>query len=58
MPVAVHRRLGRPGRSLWVQRTSGQRLLFLADNFGTRFVRFSVGDVIIITGIVLGVIGV
>jgi hypothetical protein len=53
MPVAAHRRLNRPARSLWVQRQSGQRLLFLADNFGTRSIRFSVGDVFILIGIVL-----
>jgi hypothetical protein len=53
MPVAAHRRLIGPARSLWVQRQSGQRLLFLADNFGNRFVRFSVGDVFLLIGISL-----
>ncbi len=31
MPVAARRQLAGPARSLWVQRASGQRLLFLAD---------------------------
>ena len=53
MPVAAHRRLVGPARSLWVQRQSGQRLLFLADNFGNRFLRFSVGDVFLAIGIAL-----
>src|SRR5712692_7968667 len=39
MPVAAHRRLVGLARSLWVQKQSGQRLLFLADNFGSRVVR-------------------
>src|SRR5437660_1533401 len=43
MPVAAHRRLNLRARSLWVQRQDSRRLLFLADNFGTRFIRFSVG---------------
>jgi hypothetical protein len=53
MPVAAHRKQAGPARSLWVQRHTGQRLLFLADNFGNRFVRFSVGDVLLLAGIVL-----
>ncbi len=57
MPVAAHRRLDGRTRSLWVQRHSGQRLLFLADNFGTRFVRFSVGDVLLLIGIVASLFG-
>jgi hypothetical protein len=36
-----------------VQRQSGQRLLFLADNFGNRFVRFSVGDLFLLIGLFL-----
>jgi hypothetical protein len=57
MPVALHRRMRGPARSLWVQRTDSQRLLFLADNFGTNFFRFSVGDVILFIGIVLSFLG-
>ena len=57
MPVAAHRRLRGSARSLWVQRESGQKLLFLADNFGTNFIRFSVGDVILLAGIVLASVG-
>ena len=57
MPVASHRKLRGSARSLWVQRESGQKLLFLADNFGTNFIRFSVGDVLLLTGIVLASIG-
>jgi len=53
MPVAGHRRVNLRARSLWVQREGSQHLLFLADNFGTRFFRFSVGDVFILAGIVL-----
>jgi hypothetical protein len=57
MPVAARRRLAGPTRSLWVQRHSGQHLLFLADNFGTNAFRFSVGDVFLLAGIVLSFIG-
>ena len=53
MPVRAHRRLTGPARSLWVQKQSGQRLLFLPDNFGNRVVRFSVGDVFLAIGIAL-----
>jgi hypothetical protein len=53
MPVAAHRKQAGPARSLWVQRHTGQRLLFLADNFGNRWIRFSVGDVLLLAGIVL-----
>ena len=53
MPVAAHRKAAGPARSLWVQRHTGQRLLFLADNFGNRWIRFSVGDVLLLGGIVL-----
>ena len=57
MPVNA-RRLFRPGaRSLWVERQSGQQLLFLADNFGTNFIRFSVGDVLLFSGVLLGAVG-
>ncbi len=57
MPVATHRRLRGSARSLWVQRESGQKLLFLADNFGTNFIRFSVGDVLLVTGVLLASFG-
>jgi hypothetical protein len=57
MPVASHRRLQGSARSLWVQRESGQKLLFLADNFGTRSLRFSVGDVLLFLGIILAFAG-
>jgi len=57
MPVAVRRRLDSRARSFWVQRRSGQRLLFLADNFGTNFIRFSVGDAFLLFGFVLGSFG-
>ena len=57
MPVAAHRRLQGSARSLWVQRESGQKLLFLADNFGTNSIRFSIGDAFLVTGIVLGSLG-
>ncbi len=57
MPVAMHRRLASPARSLWVERTSSHRLLFLADNFGTPFMRFSIGDVLLASGLVLAVLG-
>jgi hypothetical protein len=53
MPVAGHRRVNLRARSLWVQREGSQHLLFLADNFGTSFFRFSVGDVFILIGIIL-----
>jgi hypothetical protein len=57
MPVAAHRKVSGPARSLWVQRQSGQRLLFLADNFGNRFVRFSIGDVFLLAGIIISFAG-
>jgi hypothetical protein len=57
MPVRAQWRQRGPARSLWVQRTSGQHLLFLADNFGNRWIRFSVGDVLIAAGIVLSIAG-
>ena len=57
MPVSTHWKGKGPARSLWVQRQSGQRLLFLADNFGNRFVRFSVGDVFLVIGIVISFFG-
>jgi hypothetical protein len=57
MPVAAHRRLDSRARSLWVERQSGQKLLFLADNFGTRFLRFSIGDLFLLAGIVLAFLG-
>lgn len=57
MPVAAHRRIRGSARSLWVQRESGQKLLFLADNFGTSAMRFSVGDVLLVAGIVLSSLG-
>jgi hypothetical protein len=57
MPVAAHRRIAGPARSLWVQRQTGQHLLFLADNFGNRWIRFSVGDVLLLAGIIVSVAG-
>lgn len=58
MPVAVHRRsLDSRARSLWVQRRSGQKLLFLADNFGNNVIRFSVGDVFLLVGIIASSLG-
>jgi hypothetical protein len=57
MPVASHRRLRGRARSLWVQREAGQRLLFLADNFGTSSIRFSVGDALLLAGILLASFG-
>jgi hypothetical protein len=54
MPVAVRRPLDHRARSLWVQRRDGQRLLFLADNFGNDVVRFSIGDILLLAGIVAG----
>ena len=57
MPVAAHRRLRGRAHSLWVQRESGQKLLFLADNFGTNFIRFSIGDALLLTGIILASFG-
>jgi len=57
MPVSTHWKGKGPARSLWVQRQSGQRLLLLADNFGNRFVRFSVGDVFLAIGIVISFFG-
>jgi len=57
MPVAGHRRVNLRARSLWVQRAGSQHLLFLADNFGTSFIRFSVGDVFILLGIILSFFG-
>jgi hypothetical protein len=41
-----------------VQKQSGQRLGFLADNFGNRFVRFSIGDVFMLAGIAFSLAGV
>ena len=58
MPVATHRKLRGPARSLWVQKQSGQRLGFLADNFGNRFIRFSIGDVFMLAGIAFSLAGV
>ena len=57
MPVSAHWRRRGPARSLWVQRQSGQRLLLLADNFGNRFVRFSVGDVFLASGLIVSLLG-
>src|SRR5439155_24432204 len=57
MPVSTNWKGKGPARSLWVQRQSGQRLLLLADNFGNRFVRFSVGDVFLAIGIVISFFG-
>jgi hypothetical protein len=57
MPVASHRKLRGSARSLWVQRESGQKLLFLADNFGTSSIRFSVGDALLLAGILLAAFG-
>jgi len=57
MPVSAHWKRQGPARSLWVQRQSGQRLLFLADNFGNRLIRFSVGDVFLAIGLILSFVG-
>lgn len=57
MPVSAESRRRGPARSLWVQRQTGQHLLFLADNFGNSHVRFSVGDVLIAIGIILSLVG-
>jgi hypothetical protein len=57
MPVSAHWKGKGPARSLWVQRQSGQRLLFLADNFGNRFVRFSVGDAFLAVGLIIALLG-
>jgi len=57
MPVSTHWKRKGPARSLWVQRQSGQRLLLLADNFGNRFVRFSVGDVFLAIGLIISFLG-
>ena len=57
MPVAVRRPIDPRARSLWVQRRSGQRLLFLADNFGNNTIRFSIGDVLLLGGIVAASFG-
>jgi hypothetical protein len=53
MPVAGHRRLMGPARSVWVQREDAKHLLFLGDNWGNRHIRFSVGDTLLAAGIVL-----
>ena len=53
MPVASHRKLAGPARSLWVQREDSQHLLFLGDNWGNNHIRFSVGDTLLLIGIVL-----
>jgi hypothetical protein len=58
MPVAAHRKMRGPARSLWVQKHSGMRLTFLADNFGNRFIRFSIGDVLLLAGIIVSFFGV
>ena len=57
MPVSSHRKLSGPARALWVQRTSSQRLTFLADNFGNNAFRFSIGDVLLLFGIILSFAG-
>jgi hypothetical protein len=53
MPVASHRRLAGPARSVWVQREDAKHLLFLGDNWGNNHIRFSVGDTLLLAGIVL-----
>ena len=58
MPVASHRKMQGPARSVWVQKESGTRLTFLADNFGNRFIRFSIGDVLLLAGFFLSFLGV
>lgn len=58
MPVASHRKLAGPARSVWVQREDAKYLLFLGDNFGNNHVRFSIGDVLLAAGIVLSVVNV
>jgi hypothetical protein len=58
MPVASHRKMQGTARSVWVQKESGTRLTFLADNFGNRFMRFSIGDVLLLAGFFLSFFGV
>jgi hypothetical protein len=57
MPVAAHWKARGPAHSAWVQKESGQRLLWLADNFGNRWIRFSVGDALLLVGVILFVAG-
>jgi len=57
MPVAAFRKGQGAARSVWVQRTDSQHLLFLADNWGNRHIRFSVGDTLLLGGIVLAIVG-
>ncbi len=57
MPVSARWKHKGPARSLWVQKQSGQRLLLLADNFGNRFVRFSVGDAFLAIGLSISLLG-
>jgi hypothetical protein len=57
MPVAADRRMQGPARSVWVQKESGTRLTFLADNFGNRSIRFSIGDVLLLAGFILSFLG-
>jgi hypothetical protein len=58
MPVASHRRMQGPARSVWVQKEGGTRLTFLADNFGNNSIRFSIGDVLLLAGFILSFLGV
>ena len=58
MPVASHRKLSGPARSVWVQRENARHLLFLGDNWGNRFVRFSIGDTLLAAGIALSIFNV
>ncbi|MEO8457602.1 MAG: DUF5317 family protein [Chloroflexota bacterium] len=57
MPVATHRKLAGPARSVWVQKSGDTRLNWLGDNFGNRFVRFSIGDVLLLAGIIVSIAG-
>ncbi|HEX5368613.1 MAG TPA: DUF5317 family protein [Dehalococcoidia bacterium] len=57
MPVSAHRKLTGPARALWVQRTTSQRLTFLGDNFGNNAFRFSIGDVLLLFGIIVSFAG-
>lgn len=57
MPVASHRKMRGPARSVWVQKENGTRLTFLADNFGNRAIRFSVGDVLLLAGLIVSLFG-
>ena len=48
---------GVPGGTIGTTQTLGH-LLFLGDNWGNRYLRFSIGDTFLLAGIVLAVAGV